>query len=72
MICPKEAGEICYVAPDGAAEKLGETLSEPTTLEAAIEGFQPRAFVENGIPIRSNAKGRPLEAEAPTNLPPSL
>jgi hypothetical protein len=72
MSCPKEAGKICYAAPDGAAEKPGETLPKPTTLEAAIEVSQPRAFVENGIPIRSNTKGRPLGAEAPINLPPWL
>jgi hypothetical protein len=34
---PKGAGKIYYVAPDGKADALGETLSNPTTIEAAIE-----------------------------------
>jgi hypothetical protein len=34
---PKEAGKVLYVAPDGQADQSGETLSRPTTLEAAIE-----------------------------------
>jgi len=33
---PKGAGKIYHVAPDWAAEKPGERLSKPTTLEAAI------------------------------------
>jgi hypothetical protein len=33
---PKGAGRIYRVAPGEAAEKPGETLSEATTLEAAI------------------------------------
>jgi parallel beta-helix repeat protein len=34
---PDVAGEIYYVAPDGKTEESGETLAQPTTLEAAIE-----------------------------------
>jgi hypothetical protein len=34
---PKEAGKVLYVAPDGQADQSGETLSKPTTLQAAIE-----------------------------------
>jgi len=34
---PKVTGKIYYVAPDGKAEQTGETLSAPTTIEAAIE-----------------------------------
>ncbi len=34
---PKVAGKIYYVAPDGQAEESGETLAQPTTLEAALE-----------------------------------
>lgn len=34
---PESAGKIYYVAPDGQAEKSGETLSNPTTIEKAIE-----------------------------------
>ena len=34
---PKVAGKIFYVAPDGQAERSGETLAQPTSLEAAIE-----------------------------------
>jgi parallel beta-helix repeat protein len=34
---PKAAGKIYYVAPDGKAEETGESLANPTTLEAAIE-----------------------------------
>jgi len=34
---PKVAGKIYYVAPNGQAEESGETLAQPTTLEAAIE-----------------------------------
>ncbi|MCJ7730360.1 MAG: hypothetical protein MUO27_10860, partial [Sedimentisphaerales bacterium] len=34
---PRGAGKIYYVAPDGQAEESGETLAQPTTLEAAIE-----------------------------------
>jgi hypothetical protein len=34
---PKGAGKIYYVAPDGKAEATGETLEQPTTLEATIE-----------------------------------
>jgi parallel beta-helix repeat protein len=30
-------GKIYYVAPDGKAENIGETLANPTTLEKAIE-----------------------------------
>ncbi len=33
---PTGAGKIFYVAVDGKAEQSGETLSKPTTLEAAI------------------------------------
>jgi parallel beta-helix repeat protein len=34
---PGVAGKIYYVAPNGQAEESGETLQQPTTLEAAIE-----------------------------------
>lgn len=34
---PKVEGKIYYAAPDGNAENSGETLGQPTTLEAAIE-----------------------------------
>jgi parallel beta-helix repeat protein len=34
---PKTEGKIYYVAPEGNAESLGETLAKPTTLETAIE-----------------------------------
>jgi parallel beta-helix repeat protein len=34
---PANAGKIYYVAADGRAEQSGETLSKPTSLEAAIE-----------------------------------
>ncbi len=34
---PDVAGKIYYVSPDGKAENKGETLTEPTTLEKAIE-----------------------------------
>lgn len=34
---PKVTGKIYYVAPDGNAGQLGETLSNPTTIETAIE-----------------------------------
>ena len=34
---PKVSGRIYYAAPDGKAENSGETLANPTTLEAAIE-----------------------------------
>lgn len=34
---PTGAGKIYYVAPDGKAEQTGESLSTPTTIEAAIE-----------------------------------
>jgi hypothetical protein len=34
---PKTAGMIYYVAVDGKAEQSGEKLSNPTTIEAAIE-----------------------------------
>ena len=34
---PKEAVKIYYVAVDGRSERTGETLAEPTSLEAAIE-----------------------------------
>jgi hypothetical protein len=37
---PKVAGKIYYVAVDGRAEQSGETLSKPTTLQAAIERVQ--------------------------------
>ncbi|MDZ7288771.1 MAG: right-handed parallel beta-helix repeat-containing protein [candidate division KSB1 bacterium] len=33
---PTGAGKIYYVAPDGQAEQSGESLSKPTTIEAAI------------------------------------
>ncbi len=33
---PTGAGKIHYVAPDGQAEQTGESLSQPTTIEAAI------------------------------------
>jgi parallel beta-helix repeat protein len=33
---PTDVGKIYYVAPDGKAEESGETLAQPTTLEAAI------------------------------------
>ena len=34
---PENAGKVYYVAPDGKAEASGESLSQPTTIEAAIE-----------------------------------
>lgn len=34
---PKVSGKIYYVAPDGNAEDTGESITFPTTLEAAIE-----------------------------------
>lgn len=34
---PETAGKIYYVAPNGQTEQPGETLSKPTTIEAAIE-----------------------------------
>lgn len=34
---PKVEGRIYYVAPDGKAEASGESISQPTTIEAAIE-----------------------------------
>lgn len=34
---PKVTGKIYYVAPDGKSEESGESLSNPTTIEAAIE-----------------------------------
>ena len=34
---PKVAGKIYYVSPDGKADASGESLEQPTTLEAAIE-----------------------------------
>jgi hypothetical protein len=34
---PKTEGKIYYIAPDGKKEAAGETLSDPTTIEAAIE-----------------------------------
>ena len=34
---PKEAGKIYYVAPDGKPDQSGETLSNPTIIEVAIE-----------------------------------
>jgi parallel beta-helix repeat protein len=34
---PAGVGKIYFVAPDGQAARPGETLSQPTTLEAAIE-----------------------------------
>ena len=34
---PKVSGKIYYVATDGQAKAIGETLDKPTTLEAAIE-----------------------------------
>ncbi|MBN2088129.1 right-handed parallel beta-helix repeat-containing protein [candidate division KSB1 bacterium] len=37
---PTGAGKIYYVAPDGQANQSGETLSNPTTIEAAIERVQ--------------------------------
>ncbi len=33
---PTEAGRVYYVAPDGRAEHGGESLAQPTTIEAAI------------------------------------
>ncbi len=33
---PTDAGKIYYVAPNGSAEQTGESLSTPTTIEAAI------------------------------------
>jgi len=34
---PKVTGKIYYAAPDGKSEQSGETLSNPTTINAAIE-----------------------------------
>ncbi len=34
---PTGVGKIYYVAPDGQADQSGESLSKPTTIEAAIE-----------------------------------
>jgi parallel beta-helix repeat protein len=34
---PKVSGKIYFASPDGKAEQSGETLSNPTTIEAAIE-----------------------------------
>ncbi len=34
---PRDAPHVYYVAPDGRADAPGTTLSQPTTLEAAIE-----------------------------------
>ncbi len=34
---PKVAGTIYYVAPDGKADQPGESISNPTTIESAIE-----------------------------------
>lgn len=34
---PTGAGKIYYVAPDGQNDQTGESLSKPTTIEAAIE-----------------------------------
>ncbi|HCV43713.1 MAG TPA: hypothetical protein DGH68_09545 [Bacteroidetes bacterium] len=34
---PKVSGKIYYVAADGKSDQSGETLTKPTTLEAAIE-----------------------------------
>jgi hypothetical protein len=34
---PRVEGKIYYVAPNGQAEQSGETLSNPTTIETAIE-----------------------------------
>lgn len=36
-VLPKVDGRIYYVAPDGKKETTGETLTSPTTIEAAIE-----------------------------------
>ena len=33
---PKTTGKIYYVAPDGKADAVGDQISEPTTIEAAI------------------------------------
>jgi hypothetical protein len=45
---PKVVGKIYYVAPDGKAEATGETLEQPTTLEAAIE----RVVTDDAIVMR--------------------
>jgi len=34
---PGDKGNVYYVSPEGKAEQSGETLSNPTTIEAAIE-----------------------------------
>jgi hypothetical protein len=34
---PKQAGKIFYVSPDGKSDQSGESLNNPTTIEAAIE-----------------------------------
>jgi len=34
---PEESGNIFYVAPNGKTENSGESLSQPTTIEAAIQ-----------------------------------
>jgi hypothetical protein len=34
---PSVAGKIYYVAPDGKAESTGDQISQPTTIESAIE-----------------------------------
>ena len=34
---PEGAGKIYYVSPDGKPDQTGEALSNPTTIEAAIE-----------------------------------
>ncbi len=33
---PKDAGHVCYVAPDGKSDATGAVLEQPTTLDAAI------------------------------------
>jgi hypothetical protein len=48
---PSNAGKIYYVAPDGKTEQSGETLSNPTTIEAAVE----RVKTNDAIIMRGGA-----------------
>ena len=71
---PSGTGRIYYVAPDGQADQIGESLGKPTTIEAAIERVKTgdaiimrggtyrtgNLTLNQGITIQPNADEQPI------------
>ncbi|MGD2094293.1 MAG: right-handed parallel beta-helix repeat-containing protein [Phycisphaerales bacterium] len=70
---PKVEGQIYYVAPDGQADASGQTLAQPTTLDAAIERVETGDAIvlrggiyrTGGLKLNQGITMQPYEDESP-------